>query len=434
MRVRTKYILYISLLHALLLAFSLNLLSQNMYYFIAAEVVLLLSLGFSIWLYKLFIRPVNLIVAGTEMLKEKDFSSRLRSTGQSEADALIDVYNKMFDQLSTERIKQAEQNYFLEKLMNDSPAGIIVLDFEDRIASVNPAALSIFQLSAGEMAGQSMSAISAKLMSDIALLEDGEVAVITVTGSQLYRCRRAHFMDRGFSRTFFMIEEMTKEVLQTERKAYEKIIRMMSHEVNNSTGAVNSFMDSFRNYSAQLKKEDREDFDNAIDIAIERNKRLSTFMTNFSDVVKIPLPHMMPYDLIELLKTTDTLLSAECGARNIACVHEFCGPEFFVNIDVHQFEHVLLNIYKNAIEAIDRDGTITVMTKNLPVKTLLIRDTGKGISPDIKAKMLTPFFSTKPHGQGIGLMMVREILLNHHHSFSLDTTADHCTDFIIEFR
>jgi len=93
----------------------------------------------------------------------------------------------------------------------------------------------------------------------------------------------------------------------------------------------------------------------------------------------------------------------------------------------------LLNIVKNAIEAIGSHGTITAVTRSVPKRTLIIRDTGSGISPENRSHIFTLFFSTKKDGQGIGLTLIREILVNHGLQFSLNTLQQGCTEFSIYF-
>jgi len=258
-----------------------------------------------------------------------------------------------------------------------------------------------------------------------------------VTGVQtcaLPICTKAHFLDRGFQRYFILIEELTEEIIKAEKKAYEKVIRMMSHETNNSIGAINSILNSFLNYKDQLKAEDREDFENALLVAIQRNIRLNRFMSNFTDIVRIPPPVRRMCDLHELLKAVQVLLSGECEARNITWRWEFSPQPFKVKLDIQQMEQVLVNACKNSIEAIGENGQITVATINSPGKKLIIRDTGKGISNDIKPNLFTPFFSTKKNGQGIGLTLIKEILVNHGFNFSLESSAKGFTEFTIDFE
>lgn len=101
--------------------------------------------------------------------------------------------------------------------------------------------------------------------------------------------------------------------------------------------------------------------------------------------------------------------------------------------DIEQLELVLLNIIKNAAEAIENDGEITVITASDPEKRLIIRDTGPGLSPETAGNLFTPFFSTKKDGQGIGLTLAREILTSHGFYFSLKMVRQNCTEFTIIF-
>jgi len=97
-------------------------------------------------------------------------------------------------------------------------------------------------------------------------------------------------------------------------------------------------------------------------------------------------------------------------------------------------EQVLVNILKNSIEAIENKGKISIITEKLPQPKLIIRDNGVGIDKDIKSSLFTPFFSTKDNGQGIGLTLIRDILLNHKFKFSLQTIDNEFTEFVIYFK
>lgn len=105
-----------------------------------------------------------------------------------------------------------------------------------------------------------------------------------------------------------------------------------------------------------------------------------------------------------------------------------------VNIDVQQMEQVLVNIIKNSLEAIDENGAITIQTSYVPSRILRIIDTGTGIPPEQRGQLFAPFFSTKRDGQGIGLTLIREILINHGFNFNLESTGKGHTEFWIEFR
>lgn len=432
-KLRAKFISYIVFIHIIILALSLDLLNQNKIYFVLAELVVIVSILLSIRLYSILVRPVNLISSGVELLKEKDFNTRLVLTGQAEVDSLIEVYNKMSYELREEKLRQIEQNYFLEKLIEASPSGIVVMDKDERADAINPAAKNMLALHKYEGARLKLNEMNSRLAEELNNLMEGEPAVINLSGNQIYKCYKSYFLDQGFKRYFYIIEEMTKEVLKTERKAYEKVIRMMSHEINNSIGAVNSFLHSFSHYKEQLRSEDQEDFANSLKIAIERNTRLNAFISNFAGIVKIPEPEKTIVDLNSLLLDVEKIFSSECERRCIKWRWQLAPSPFKIEIDLLQMEQVIYNIIKNAIESIEREGAITVITESSPQKKLVIRDTGRGIPKDLQPQIFTPFFSTKADGQGIGLTLVKEVLINHNFDFTLETKSEGCTDFQILF-
>jgi len=433
MKLRTKYIIFVSLIHIALIILSLNLIEDKIILFLVAEIVILTTITISIILYRQLIKPINTITSGIESIEDKDFSMKFVKVGHYEMDKLIDVYNTMIDQLRVERVKQQEQHFFLENLIESIPSGILILDFDERIISVNPAAEEFMDSKEEELIGKTFSDLPGKLSEEISKIETKEPVVVPISGMKTFRFQKASFVDRGFNNRFVVIEELTEELLKTERKAYEKVIRMMSHEINNSIGAVNSILSSSLNYSNQISEKDRTYFVEAMEVAIRRNEHLNKFMRNFADIVRIPNPKKTRSNLHELLKTVQLLISSQIKDKKIKWKWELSGSELIVDLDIYQIEQVLVNILKNAVEAITDTGEIVIQTKQHPKRSLLILNNGEKISEDIQQKLFTPFFSTKASGQGLGLTLIREILLNHGFNFSLNTREDDYTVFVMEF-
>ena len=229
-----------------------------------------------------------------------------------------------------------------------------------------------------------------------------------------------------------MIEELTEELRQFERAAYEKLIRVMSHEVNNTVAASNSLLHSSLAYAGELAPGNRHDFEQAIGIVIERTEQLGSFMRRFADVFRLPPPLTRPHDLVPILQGMSRLLAANDNARGITWNWELQAPAMWADVDRGQFEQALVNILKNAIEAIDGEGTITIrLTSAAGRTTLAIEDTGPGIAAEAQSNLFTPFFSTKPHGQGIGLTLVQEILSAHGFDYGIERTERGTTRFSI---
>ena len=433
MKLKTKYIIFVFLLHTIFIFLSLLLLKEKTYLFLIAEVIIIFSISISIVLYKQMIQPVKTISSGIESMKDKDFNMKFVKVGHFEMDQLIEVYNRMIDQLREERVKQQEQHFFLQHLIESSPSGIIILDFDKKITEINPAAETFLGLTSENIIGKNLDKLPGRLPIELNKLQPGTSEIIPISGMKTFKCQKASFVDRGFNHHFILIEELTEEILKTERKAYEKVIRMMSHELNNSLGAVNSILNSCLNFKDQLQKKDKTSYENALNVAIERNTHLNRFMENFADVVRIPSPKKKECDLHELLKTVGKLVFTDIEKQNIRLNWELASQPLMVELDKQQMEQVLVNIFKNAVEAIENKGEILIKTFDSPVKKLIIRDNGKGIPEDIQQKLFTPFFSTKKNGQGIGLTVTREILLNHGFKFSLEKNEKGETEFLVEF-
>lgn len=433
MKLRNQFLIFVIIMQAALIIMALNFIGRQTPVFILAELLIVVSIFFSIKLYNSLIRPINFILSGIESIKSQDFNTKYRSVGQKEMDQLIDVHNTMIEQLREERIRHQEQNLFLDRLINASPSGIIILDAEERVISINPAIERLLGAKLAPVKGEKLCELKGNLFEGLYTLQDGESIVIKLSGVKTYKAHKAHFIDKGFKHHFIIIEELTEEIRKAEKKSYEKIIRMMSHEINNSIGAINSILHSSLNYSSQLTDEDRKDFINALEISIERNNRLNRFMGNFADIVRIPAPTKTNYNLNKLVGDVAVLMSSECASRNISLNllrDKSCND---VDIDVQQFEQVLVNIVKNSIESIDKNGIIDIETKSTKYLQLKITDNGRGISKEIQDHLFTPFYSSKRNGQGIGLTLIREILLNHGCEFSLETNSAGKTEFVIIF-
>jgi len=433
MTLRIKFMLFAFVVHATLLILTSYFLYTNKYLFIAAEALIIISLIITFNIYRAFVKPLNLIAAGIESIKDKDFSLKFIKTGHREVDELIDVYNLMMDQLRQERISQNEKQYFLERLIQASPAGIIILEFDGFIQNVNPAAAGWLQKPITELMGKKLQDLPGQWSTELASLPEGQPRIFYINGINTYCGHKSSFIDKGFPRYFLLLEELTEDIIKKEKYAYEKIIRMMSHEVNNSIGAINSILSSFKAYKPQLQPDFQSDYEEALDVSIERNKNLAAFMANFAQMVRLPTPRKEPCNLHHLLQAVHRLMQPQLENRHICWDWDLVDNPLVINLDGQQMEQVLINIVKNAMESIEADGRIIIRTQLEPAR-LMIEDNGAGIPEKVRQQLFTPFFSTKKNGQGIGLTMIRDILMNHNFPFSLSTSDRDNTAFIIYFE
>ncbi|RYZ50128.1 MAG: HAMP domain-containing protein [Sphingobacteriales bacterium] len=431
MKLRIKFILVITLLHLLALVLSFYVFKKNPELFILAEVVLLITTFISWQLYKQMLQPLDTLVQGIEAIKSKDFTINFLSTGTPEMDRLIEVFNAMMDQLKKERTTQQQQHFFLDKLIQTSPTGILILDFDEHIHQANIQACALLQTTEQALLKRQIIEIEHPLMREIVGLSSGSAKMISLDGVHMYKLQRSDFIDRGFRRSFVMIEELTAEILAAEKKAYGKVIRMMAHEVNNTVGPVNSIIESALK-TTTLWSPMHETLRQALEVAYQRNQNMNSFMRDFADVVRLPLPRKAPVDLTQILGQVCALMQVKTGDRQIQLLHQLTEQALELRADRQQLEQALINILQNAIESIQNSGTIELVLDPVS-RRLEIIDSGPGISDEHAESLFSPFFSTKPNGKGIGLTLVKEILLNHGFTFSLKTLAPQRTVFCIDF-
>ncbi len=384
--------------------------------------------------YRTSMRLVRSVSNGMDLLREQDFSSRLAHVNQREADRIVDVFNRMMDSLKNERLKLREQNHFLDLLMGVSPMGILIFDQSEMITMGNKAAASFFGYDdSSDLIGRKLIGIPSPLAAVIKGMEPETIETVRLSNSKIYRCSRLSFMDSGYAHPFVLIEHLTSEMVKAEKKAYEKVIRMIAHEVNNSMAGVNSTLDTV----ASMLEEESDDALHAtadvLRVCQERCMTMSRFITSYADVVKIPEANLMLTDLNERVYACKEFMESMCNERDIRLHVQLCDECVQVKIDNVLFEQALVNILKNAIESIGGDGDVYITTTAKPA-TLTIADNGAGISPDIEYKLFSPFFSSKPNGQGLGLIFISDVLTKHNCLFSLRTCDDGLTRFSIRFK
>lgn len=427
MKLRVKYILFIAFLHLVIAGLLFIVLEKNKIAFILLELLMLASVIFAVRLYRDFIQPINLLLTGAEAIRDQDFTVTLRPTGHSEMDQLIDVYNLMIKNLRTERIQLAEQHFFLEKLLQALPVGVLILDFENRLINCNPKAQNMLRLQDQSWKNYPLFTLIHPLIGYLAALKDDVPQVVQLNGMEKYKIQRSRFMDRGHPRPFILIEELSNDLLANEKNAYGKVIRMMAHEVNNSIGPINSIIESTQKF---LENKEANNFVEALVIAHDRNKSLNMFMQRFADVVRLPQPNKELIDVKVLIKSVVQIMQIPAQTARVELTTQFISAMVMIEMDADQIEQALINILKNGIEACSNGGKIEVA---LTLDALIVRNNGDPISTEIENQLFSPFFSTKPTGQGVGLMLTRDILLQHGWKFSLYTDPDGWTMFHISW-
>ncbi|QJE01392.1 sensor histidine kinase [Massilia forsythiae] len=474
---RTRFTAYLLALHLPLFGCATLLLPARPALFVGAEAALAASLALGWLLLRRALEPLGYTRRFHELLQDQQYAGRLAAPGMRELDDLVGMFNAMLDALHRERLALGEQQGFLDRLLEATPGAVLVFDFDRRISLLNAGAAALLGLAqplgrplshwADEGSGDgdfdgAFDARARERSRDLARQLDAlplhASLLLTDTGGRRYRARRGQFFDRGFARHFLLVEELTAELEDSERATYERLIRVLAHEVNNTVAATGSVLDSLLYYRGQLARQDGDDFATAIVAARRRNASLGEFIDRFTHVVKMPALALRAAALGDVVDDILWLNRETCQRRGIALGWGRRDAAAPMALDVQLVEQALLNIVKNAIEAVEArraalaHAEAAQMHDAAPAPQDFIRvelahddadggrrmrlsviDSGGQLGAVPVRRLFTPFFSTKKGGQGIGLMFVREVLNRHGCTYSLAPGADGETRFDIWF-
>lgn len=434
-----KYILYLVVLHLALGVTAYYLFEGRGGLVIGAEVILMLSAYIAYRIYRSIISPLQLLGRGAAALEDQDFSVKLMPTGSQEMDRITKVYNRMIDQLREERVSGRQREEFLDRLLGAAELGVVILDFDGGVSSMNDwmnrqcRTVEGFRTAVLEPALH-LRARRKKAESAPEGLTSGKGTehLLTGPGNRRYHLETATFIDRGFERGFIIIQDVTAELLTAEKEAYGKVIRMMAHEVNNSNAAIISVLRSLLEAANEAAPDLLNLNQDYLPVVISRAENMTAFMRNFARVVRLSAPDRQRTELNALLRRTGEVMTTVLQKANIALHYELAPGEVFVAADVSQLEQVVINALTNARESIGTNGNIHISSVAYP-PGFTIADDGPGIPADAAGSIFTPFFSTKPTGQGVGLTLMREILEAHGATYQLKTEEDGWTRLRVTF-
>ena len=250
--------------------------------FYVIEGLTLLNVVFLIFFYSRLMRPIDSLANGLDLLKAQDWNTRLRPVGQPDVDRIVDTFNDMLERLKQQRIRYEERTHFIDLLIHAAPIGVVILDYSGHEAVVNPAAQA--------MVGQ-----SAGLETFLGGLALGETADFNTASGDTLRCSCHSFIDRGVEHRFYLMENISNSIAAAERAAYEKVIRIIAHEVNNTVAGLTSAFDTV--IPSLSQPEMAEDIRAVLQSCMERSASLGGFISRFADVVKIPQPILSPVKL-----------------------------------------------------------------------------------------------------------------------------------------
>jgi len=385
-------------------------------------VIVTFCLGFAFALRERVVLPLQTLSNLLAALGEGDFSIRARGArgGDPLGEVMIEV-NTLVETLRHQRLDALEATTLLRKVMAEIDVAVYTFDDGRKLTFVNRAG--------SQLIGQVSERMLGRRAEELGLEDclDGEAPRVINTafpgGVGRWEIRRSSFRQGGLPHELLVLSDLSQPLREEERQAFQRLIRVIGHEMNNSLAPIKSIAGSLGTIVSRdpPPADWRDDVQRGLAVIESRSEALSRFMSAYARLAKLPPPKLAPLDIAAVV---DRVVTLEKG-HNIQVVG---GPKLSIQGDGDQLEQLLINLLRNAMDAVrETSGMVRVGWQRLPGSSppsveLWVEDEGPGLSNT--GNLFVPFFTTKPGGSGIGLVLCRQIAEAHSGSLMLENRDD----------
>jgi len=364
------------------------------------------------------IRPLQTMTNLLAALREGDYSIRARGARENDAlgEALLEV-NLLGETLRLQRLGAFEATALLRTIMAEIDVAVFTFDPDRRLRLVNRAGEHLLGRSMDKLLGRSAEELELAVCMDSN--EDAPLTLNFPGGSGRWGVRRSTFRERGLPHELLVLTDLSRTLREEERRAWQRLVRVLGHEMNNSLAPIKSIAASLETL---LQRQPRpvdwqDDARSGLKSIAARADALSRFMEAYARLARLPPPQKEDVDLGELVQR---VVNLEPRLK----VQVVPGPKLQIHADAAQIEQVLINLVHNAVDASLETGGSVLMgwRANGDCVEVFIDDEGHGIMNP--TNLFVPFFTTKPEGSGIGLALSRQIAEAHGGSLSVSNRLD----------
>lgn len=390
--------------------------------------LLLLWLGLSVSTKDRVIHSVQVLSNVIEAVKQQDFSFRAKeaSPGDAYGDLAAEI-NKLAHALEQERLGTADATNLLRKVTSEAGAAIFAFSPDRRLRFVNRAGEVFLGKSEDQIVGHTAAELGVTDLLDPSLdLAMPDTISRSVSGIESrWIIRRTSFRQRGVPHRLVLLSEASEALRAEERLAWQRIIRVLGHEINNSLAPIKSIAHTLARQTASISLQEPVggNLRQGLQVIEGRAESLNHFLQSYARLTKLPVPAKR---VVALQSLVDRVVSLESRLRVLVCA----GPAVYINVDPGQVEQALINLIKNSVEAVLAGNhgapladavTVSWRVKGLELD-LRIRDRGIGLLDT--ENLFVPFYTTKENGTGIGLILTRQIIEAHGGTLALRNCPD----------
>jgi two-component system nitrogen regulation sensor histidine kinase NtrY len=374
--------------------------------------------GFALTLRDRVVRPLQTLSNLLAALLEGDYS--IRSRGASTDDALglamIEV-NALGKTLREQRMGALEATALLRTVMDEIDVAVFLFDNDLKLRLVNHAGERLLDQPTERMRGRSASSLRLDVFlqgSEHRTLDGG----FPGAGRGRWEIRRSSFRQGGLPHQLLVISDVSRTLREEELAAWQRLIRVLSHEINNSLAPIKSIAGSLQSLLARDPRptDADDDLQRGLSIIAGRSDSLSRFMQSYAQLARLPPPRLSPLDVgawVQRVVALETRLPVEIMP----------GPHVVIQADGDQLDQLLINLVRNAVDAsLETAGRVRVgWGRDDGAVNVWVRDEGHGVADT--SNLFVPFFTTKPHGSGIGLTLSRQITQAHKGTLTLENVT-----------
>jgi PAS domain S-box-containing protein len=363
-------------------------------------------------------RPLQTVANMLAALREGDFSIRGRGARSDDALGLVLLeVNTLGDTLRSQRMEALEATALLRTVMEEIDVAIFAFDELRRLRLVNRGGERLLGLYADDILGSTSASLG--LGGYLRGEPERTVELDLPGGHGRWQMRRGTFRQGGRPHQLLVLSDLRKALREEERLAWQRLIRVLGHEINNSLTPIKSIAASLRDLLARPTRPDdwQEDVDAGLTVIAGRSEALGRFMAAYAFLARLPSPQPHSVDVGAWVSRVSRL-----ETRVRVCVEP--GPPVTIQADGDQLDQLLINIVRNAADAsLETGGEVGIgWSRNTSTVDVWVRDEGLGLSET--ANLFVPFFTTKPSGSGIGLALSRQIAEAHDGTLTLQNRSD----------